>query len=117
MTPTTTPAANHSSATPQPPASLAPPIPTAQVAPPEREGRRPACGSAPVGLTKEVLSAHTQQEEQVFLSRFQDLSQLTALEPEPGSLRGHTATPKGTLRGGGGGVCSGGGSWFVFKCG
>ncbi|XP_062341898.1 period circadian protein homolog 1-like isoform X2 [Osmerus eperlanus] len=98
VTPTTTaPAANHSSATPQPPpaASLAPPSPAAQAAQPEREGRRPACGSAHVGLTKEVLSAHTQQEEQVFLSRFRDLSQLTALEPEPGSLRGHTATPKG----------------------
>ncbi|XP_034502847.1 period circadian protein homolog 1 isoform X1 [Ailuropoda melanoleuca] len=33
----------------------------------------------PVGLTKAVLSLHTQKEERAFLSRFQDLSRLRAL--------------------------------------
>uniref|UniRef100_A0A8C8VQ16 Period circadian regulator 1 n=1 Tax=Pelusios castaneus TaxID=367368 RepID=A0A8C8VQ16_9SAUR len=52
-----------------------------------------------VGLTKEVLSAHTQQEEQAFLSRFKDLSELHVFDAptrrsrhagrgaEPGGLR------------------------------
>lgn len=34
----------------------------------------------PVGLTKAVLSLHTQKEEQAFLSRFRDLSRLRALD-------------------------------------
>lgn len=34
-----------------------------------------------LGLTKEVLSAHTQQEEQNFLCRFKDLSQLQVFDP------------------------------------
>uniref|UniRef100_A0A673ZVM6 Period circadian clock 1a n=1 Tax=Salmo trutta TaxID=8032 RepID=A0A673ZVM6_SALTR len=62
---------------------------------PERDGRRSAGCSGRLGLTKEVLSAHTQQEEQVFLSRFRDLGQLCVLDPGPPSLRGHTITPKG----------------------
>lgn len=33
----------------------------------------------PVGLTKAVLSLHTQKEEQAFLSRFRDLSRLRGL--------------------------------------
>ena len=33
-----------------------------------------------MGLTKEVLSAHTQQEEQVFLDRFKDLSKLRVFD-------------------------------------
>uniref|UniRef100_A0A673ZVK7 Period circadian clock 1a n=1 Tax=Salmo trutta TaxID=8032 RepID=A0A673ZVK7_SALTR len=48
---------------------------------PERDGRRSAGCSGRLGLTKEVLSAHTQQEEQVFLSRFRDLGQLCVLDP------------------------------------
>lgn len=71
--------------------SPAPPSP----AQPERDGRRSAGCSGRLGLTKEVLSAHTQQEEQVFLSRFRDLGQLCVLDPGPPSLRGHTITPKG----------------------
>uniref|UniRef100_A0A8C7RHN8 Period circadian clock 1a n=1 Tax=Oncorhynchus mykiss TaxID=8022 RepID=A0A8C7RHN8_ONCMY len=51
--------------------------------------------SGRLGLTKEVLSAHTQQEEQVFLSRFRDLGQLHVLDPGPPPLRGLTTTPKG----------------------
>ncbi|XP_064408937.1 period circadian protein homolog 1 isoform X2 [Latimeria chalumnae] len=34
-----------------------------------------------VGLTKEVLSIHTQKEEQAFLSRFKDLSELHVFDP------------------------------------
>ncbi|XP_040485921.1 period circadian protein homolog 1 isoform X1 [Ursus maritimus] len=34
----------------------------------------------PVGLTKAVLSLHTQKEERAFLSRFRDLSRLRALD-------------------------------------
>ncbi|XP_028911389.1 period circadian protein homolog 1 [Ornithorhynchus anatinus] len=37
-----------------------------------------------VGLTKEVLSLHTQQEEQAFLTRFRDLSRLRVLDRESG---------------------------------
>lgn len=70
------------------------PRPSAQPSP-AHHGRRTAGGSGLVGLTKEVLSAHTQQEEQVFLSRFRDLGQLRMLEPGPPPLRGHTTTPKG----------------------
>ncbi|KAG7484071.1 hypothetical protein MATL_G00045750 [Megalops atlanticus] len=74
------------------PARTAPPSP----APPERDGRRPGVGR--VGLTKEVLLAHTQQEEQAFLGRFQDLSQLRVFEPSSAlhahaAQRRHTATP------------------------
>lgn len=34
----------------------------------------------PVGLTKAVLSLHTQKEEQAFLSRFRDLGRLRGLD-------------------------------------
>lgn len=34
-----------------------------------------------LGLTKEVLAAHTQKEEQLFLFRFKDLCGLDALKP------------------------------------
>uniref|UniRef100_A0A8C7L7H0 Period circadian clock 1a n=1 Tax=Oncorhynchus kisutch TaxID=8019 RepID=A0A8C7L7H0_ONCKI len=71
--------------------SPAPPSP----AQPVRDGRRSAGCSGRLGLTKEVLSAHTQQEEQVFLSRFRDLGQLRVLDPGPPPLRGLTTTPKG----------------------
>uniref|UniRef100_A0A8B9KAR2 Period circadian clock 1b n=1 Tax=Astyanax mexicanus TaxID=7994 RepID=A0A8B9KAR2_ASTMX len=45
-----------------------------------------------LGLTKEVLSAHTQQEEQNFLCRFKDLSQLRVFDP-PSALKRHTTAP------------------------
>lgn len=58
-------------------------------------------GGAPgrLGLTKEVLSAHTQQEEQAFLDRFNDLSKLRVLD-QTASLNtsGHApaaAVPRG----------------------
>ncbi|XP_075715344.1 period circadian protein homolog 1 isoform X2 [Rhinoderma darwinii] len=37
----------------------------------------------PLGLTKEVLSAHTQREEQAFLTRVHSLSQLRVFDPIP----------------------------------
>uniref|UniRef100_A0A8B9GPI3 Period circadian clock 1a n=1 Tax=Astyanax mexicanus TaxID=7994 RepID=A0A8B9GPI3_ASTMX len=49
----------------------------------EQEGRRGGTGVNRWGLTKEVLSTHTQQEEQAFLNRFRDLSQLPLIESSP----------------------------------
>ena len=40
-------------------------------------------GLATVGLTKEVLSTHTQQEEKAFLNRFKGLSELLVPQPKP----------------------------------
>lgn len=50
---------------------------------------------APVGLTKEVLSTHTQQEEQAFLNRFQDLSELLVPQPKPSPPHRQPSTPTG----------------------
>ncbi|XP_058480830.1 period circadian protein homolog 1b [Solea solea] len=93
-TTTTTPTPPHSSArhaahTAITPPSLPPPPPPQslpQNSQPERDSRRSGnvCGSGGVGggrgLTKEVLSAHTQQEEQAFLDRFKDLSKLRVFD-------------------------------------
>uniref|UniRef100_A0A4W5LX76 Uncharacterized protein n=2 Tax=Hucho hucho TaxID=62062 RepID=A0A4W5LX76_9TELE len=68
---TTTPA------TPTPIAIIARPSPPRITSPPRRRGGL----TKGVGLTKEVLSAHTQQEEQAFLCRFSDLSQLRVFDP------------------------------------
>ncbi|XP_053320885.1 period circadian protein homolog 1 isoform X2 [Spea bombifrons] len=43
----------------------------------------PAPPPRPLGLTKEVLSAHTQREEQAFLTRVHNLSQLRVFDPLP----------------------------------
>ncbi|KAM8974759.1 period circadian protein homolog 1 isoform 2-T2 [Pelodytes ibericus] len=43
----------------------------------------PAPPLRPLGLTKEVLSAHTQREEQAFLTRVHNLSQLRVFDPLP----------------------------------
>ncbi|XP_063786949.1 period circadian protein homolog 1-like isoform X2 [Pseudophryne corroboree] len=40
----------------------------------------------PLGLTKEVLSAHTQREEQAFLTRVHNLSQLRVFDPLPAGV-------------------------------
>ncbi|XP_032400186.1 period circadian protein homolog 1b isoform X1 [Etheostoma spectabile] len=58
--------------------SLPPPPPPLQATQSERESRRSGSvgGGSRMGLTKEVLSTHTQQEEQAFLDRFKDLSKL-----------------------------------------
>lgn len=88
---------------PPPPAIAAapslppPPTPPSPAVTTERDGVRrggaaAAAGGGRLGLTKEVLSAHTQQEEQNFLCRFRDLSQLRVFDPAS-VLRRHTTTP------------------------
>lgn len=71
---------------PPPPPPLLPPAPQS-----ERETRRSNC-SGHLGLTKEVLSAHTQQEEQAFLDRFKDLSKLRVFDQTTSSTV-HCHTP------------------------
>ncbi|XP_010964250.2 period circadian protein homolog 1 isoform X3 [Camelus bactrianus] len=64
-----------------PPGPAPSPAPSPMVAPdPAPDAYRP------VGLTKAVLSLHTQKEEQAFLSRFRDLSRLRG-------LKGSSTTP------------------------
>ncbi|XP_035004254.2 period circadian protein homolog 1b isoform X1 [Hippoglossus stenolepis] len=70
-----------STATAPPP----PMSPLTQTAQPDRDSRRSCSvggggGGGRLGLTKEVLSAHTQQEEQAFLDRFNDLSKLRVFD-------------------------------------
>lgn len=86
---------------PSPPAIAAatslppPPTPPSPAVTTERDGGRrgvAAAGGGRLGLTKEVLSAHTQQEEQNFMCRFRDLSQLRVFDPAS-VLRQHTTTP------------------------
>ncbi|XP_036692659.1 period circadian protein homolog 1 isoform X3 [Balaenoptera musculus] len=79
---------------PGPPPGPAPsPVPSPTVAP------DPAAGAyRPVGLTKAVLSLHTQKEEQAFLSRFRDLGRLRGLDgsstgPSAPGCRHGTAAP------------------------
>ncbi|XP_045920095.1 period circadian protein homolog 1b isoform X2 [Micropterus dolomieu] len=57
-----------------------PPPPLPQATQPERDSRRSGSVGGRMGLTKEVLSAHTQQEEQAFLDRFKDLSKLRVFD-------------------------------------
>ncbi|XP_069072364.1 period circadian protein homolog 1 isoform X2 [Pleurodeles waltl] len=64
--------------TPSTPVPPAPPTPS--VAQDKDQYRK-------VGLTKEVLSIHTQKEEQAFLTRFKDLSQLRVFDPPTGQGR------------------------------
>lgn len=96
---------------PMPPANIAitpclpppPPPPHTQASQPERDSRRGGSvgggcaggggggGGGRMGLTKEVLSAHTQQEEQAFLDRFKDLSKLRVFDQTASStVRCHT---------------------------
>ncbi|XP_069026073.1 period circadian protein homolog 1b [Embiotoca jacksoni] len=102
---------------------LAPPTNTAIIAPPRsplpppppqasqlerdswRSGSVGGCVSAAggggrLGLTKEVLSAHTQQEEQAFLDRFKDLSKLRVFDqPASSTVRCPTAAANPLSRG------------------
>ncbi|KAM9426185.1 LOW QUALITY PROTEIN: period circadian protein homolog 1b [Pholidichthys leucotaenia] len=65
-----------------------PPPPPPQASQSEKDSRRSGSvggggvggGGGRLGLTKEVLSAHTQQEEQAFLDRFKDLSKLRVFD-------------------------------------
>ncbi|KAJ8282900.1 hypothetical protein COCON_G00054190 [Conger conger] len=82
-------------APPAPPSAL----PPAPAAPPPAASPAPAAPERDlcVGLTKEVLLVHTQQEEQAFLGRFQDLSSLPdpPSGPQPRAARGHYASTGG----------------------
>ncbi|KAK5618682.1 hypothetical protein CRENBAI_013989 [Crenichthys baileyi] len=94
----TVPSNTNAAPSPLPPPPPPPPYP--QASQPERDSWRSgsmgggtAGGGAPgrLGLTKEVLSAHTQQEEQAFLDRFSDLSKLRVLDQSASlTVRGHT---------------------------
>ncbi|XP_072543705.1 period circadian protein homolog 1b isoform X2 [Salminus brasiliensis] len=71
-----------------------PPTPPSPAPTSEKDGSRRGGGGGGgrLGLTKEVLSAHTQQEEQNFLCRFRDLSELRVFDPAS-ALRRHNTTP------------------------
>lgn len=88
--------------TPAPPTSVTSPMPmnpqqatssTAAVLEKEKEKERRGGGTPGKGLTKAVLSAHTQQEEQAFLNRFKDISHLRMVQPSGSPQRRHTSTP------------------------
>lgn len=87
--PAASPQAASTQAAPPPPAPL-----------PDRESRRGGSVGGCMGLTKEVLSAHTQQEEQAFLHRFKDLSKLRVFDQTASSaLRCHAPTANPLARG------------------
>lgn len=69
------------------------PSPTAAVPEKEKDKERRGGGSAGKGLTKAMLSTHTQQEEQAFLNRFRDISQLRMVQPSEPPQRRSTSTP------------------------
>ncbi|XP_062301422.1 period circadian protein homolog 1b isoform X1 [Scomber scombrus] len=86
-----------------PPANtaIAPPLPPPPP-PPVRDTWRSGSGGGGGrrGLTKEVLSAHTQQEEQAFLHRFKDLSKLRVFDQTASStVRCHTQAANPLSRG------------------
>lgn len=102
--PATTPACPSGSRTPPANIAVAPPPPPLAspqaAAQPERDSRRSGSMGGRMGLTKEVLSAHTQQEEQAFLDRFKDLSKLRVFDQTTSStLRCHTPTANPLSRG------------------
>ncbi|KAM7366312.1 hypothetical protein PAMP_015761 [Pampus punctatissimus] len=88
-----------------------PPPPLSQATQPERDSWRSGSGGGGAaggggggggrrGLTKEVLSAHTQQEEQAFLDRFKDLSKLRVFDQTASStVRCHTQAANPLSRG------------------
>ncbi|KAK7125878.1 hypothetical protein R3I93_021297 [Phoxinus phoxinus] len=69
------------------------PSPTAALPEKEKEKERRGGGNAGKGLTKAMLSTHTQQEEQAFLNRFRDVSQLRMIQPSEPPQRRNTSTP------------------------
>ncbi len=84
---------------PQVPPTMMPYLPPS-LAPDRDAGRRGGPGGAAVaggsggerlGLTKEVLSAHTQQAEQSFMCRFRDLSKLRVFDSTSAVRRQATA--------------------------
>lgn len=95
-------------APPLPPPPPPPPPPLHQASQLERDTRRRGGGvgaaggggSGRLGLTKEVLAAHTQQEEQAFLDRFKDLSKLRVFDQTASStVRCNTPTANPLSRG------------------
>uniref|UniRef100_A0AAQ5WZ15 PAS domain-containing protein n=1 Tax=Amphiprion ocellaris TaxID=80972 RepID=A0AAQ5WZ15_AMPOC len=68
--------------------TLTPPTTSTPSTPPPTTPTPPASGGR-LGLTKEVLSAHTQQEEQAFLDRFKDLIRCSRDYPAAGGSTGH----------------------------
>ncbi|XP_037532318.1 period circadian protein homolog 1b isoform X2 [Nematolebias whitei] len=82
----------NSSTLPPPP----PPPPPPQASHPERDSWRNGGGGANrLGLTKEVLSAHTQQEEQAFLDCFKDLSKLRVFDQTSSTVHTPVALSRG----------------------
>jgi len=59
----------------------------------EKEKERRGGGSPGKGLTKAMLSTHTQQEEQAFLNRFRDICQLRMAQPSEPPQPRSTSTP------------------------
>ncbi|XP_051540599.1 period circadian protein homolog 1a isoform X2 [Myxocyprinus asiaticus] len=88
--------------TPAPPTSITSPMPmnsqltsSSTTAAPEidkEKERRGGGGSTGKGLTKAMLSAHTQQEEQAFLNRFRDVSQLRMVQRNGPQQHKHKST-------------------------
>ncbi|XP_051918264.1 period circadian protein homolog 1b [Hippocampus zosterae] len=97
--PTLTPTALSIPPPPPPPPPPVAPLPQATPpTQPERDSRHG--GGGRLGLTKEVLSAHTQQEEQAFLDRFKDLSKLRVFDQTASStVRCHTPAGNPLARG------------------
>lgn len=77
---------------PPPPPSPLPPLSKATQS--ERDTCR-NCSGGRLGLTKEVLSVHTQQEEQAFLYRFKDLSKLRVFDRSDHILHSAVSNPGG----------------------
>ncbi|XP_076580665.1 period circadian protein homolog 1b [Chaetodon auriga] len=102
-----TPTSTRPASGPTPPvnAAITPlPPPPPQATQSERDSRRSGSvgggGGGRMGLTKEVLSAHTQQEEQAFLDRFKDLSKLRVFDQTASStLRCHIPAANPLSRG------------------
>lgn len=86
------PTPNAAATQPQAPPTATPSLPPSP-APDRDAGRRGGLGGGErLGLTKEVLSAHTQQEEHNFMYRFRDLSELRVFDPAS-ALRQRATAP------------------------
>ncbi|XP_043101045.1 period circadian protein homolog 1b isoform X2 [Puntigrus tetrazona] len=88
-----TPIAAPPAAQPQVPPTTMPSLPPSPALDRDagRRGGTGVAGGERLGLTKEVLSAHTQQEEQNFMCRFRDLSKLRVFDPTSAVRRRATA--------------------------
>ncbi|XP_059395641.1 period circadian protein homolog 1a isoform X2 [Carassius carassius] len=91
--PPTTPTPSISITSPMPVNPQQAMSPSAAVLEKEKEKERRNGGNVGKGLTKAVLSAHTQQEEQAFLNRFRDISNLQMVQTSGPPQRRHTSIP------------------------